>query len=179
MKYGKYLTIAAFALALTSCLKDDDDNSDWRTLNDAYVAAAQIQEENGVKTFTEVKPIWAPDSYILMRWHNDREKTSGNLSPLDNSTVNVIYSVTDIKGNMIDNSYASTVYGDSIYQTQPCKNIVGFWAALTQMKVGDKTTVIVPYTAGYGTVDYGAIPAYSTLVYNIELRSIPAFQVNR
>ena len=129
---------AAAVLSLTSCLKDDNDTSDWRLLNEAYVTAAQTEEENGVRKYEEIHPVWAPDTYILMRWKNDRSKTADNLSPLDNSTVNVIYSVTDIKGNMIDNSFAATVHGDSIYQTQPYKNIVGFWSAVTNMKVGDK-----------------------------------------
>lgn len=163
---------------MSSCLKDDEDNtSDWQKLNETFVSTAEQSVIDGQPEYTRITPSWAPDVFILMKWENDRRLNSGALMPLDNSTVDLIYSVSDIKGKVLDSSFAATVHGDSIYRTQPCKNISGFWTAVTNMRVGDKTTVVVPYNAGYGTVNYGAISAYSTLIYKIELRGIPGYQV--
>lgn len=178
MKLTRFILPAALLMLMSSCLKDDDDNSgDWQKLNEAFVTTAAQTTIDGKPEYTRVTPSWAPDIFILMKWENDRSKNSGALKPLDNSTVDLIYSVTDIKGNLIDSSHAATVHGDSIYRTQPCKNIAGFWTAVTNMRVGDKTKVVIPYNAGYGTVKYGAISAYSTLIYKIELRGIPGYQV--
>jgi len=50
--------------------------------------------------------------------------------------------------------------------------ISGFQVALTHMHVGDRVTVYIPWMQGYGNRAAGAIPPYSTLVFDIELLGI-------
>jgi len=50
--------------------------------------------------------------------------------------------------------------------------IDGFSTALQHMDVGDKWEVWIPWQLGYGSSASGTIPAYTTLVFEIELVSI-------
>ncbi|MDE7081253.1 MAG: FKBP-type peptidyl-prolyl cis-trans isomerase [Muribaculaceae bacterium] len=170
---------AVTATCLTSCLNDDEpDYNEWQQLNSQYVAEKEALTEGGIPVFTKLTPSWAPAAFTLVKWENDRNLTAKNLQPMDNSLVRVQYALDDIYGNRISDSYSATAsYGDSIYQTRPMDNIVGFWNTLTEMRVGDEVTCIIPASAGYGNVQNGAIPPYSTLVYKIKLVSIPRYEV--
>ena len=47
--------------------------------------------------------------------------------------------------------------------------VVGFSTALQKMHVGDTWKVYIPYQLGYGSSDSGVIPAYSTLIFYINV----------
>ncbi len=177
MKLTHTLPLLLGALALLSgCLgkNESTDYTEWRSLNEAYVTAAQDSlTDAGTPVYTKVTPGWAPTAWVLMKWHNDRALTEEALSPRDNSTVDVIYSVRNINGKLIDSSWAKR---DSIYRTRPCNNIVGFWHALTEMHVGDHATVVIPWTAGYGAYGSGSISPYSTLIFDLRLKAIEGYE---
>ncbi len=181
MKYAKYLLLSLlFSIIFSSCIKDEepDNYADWKASNTKFVEdAANLTNEAGDKVYTRLTPPWAPGAYTLVKWENDRSETEKNLSPLDNSLVQVKYALDNIDGERISDSYSMTTYGEGIYQTRPNKNILGFWYCLTQMHVGDKVTCIIPAEAGYGSVANGSIKPYSTLVYTIELVDIIAYDV--
>ena len=40
------------------------------------------------------------------------------------------------------------------------------------MRVGEKARFVLPYTLAYGSNPYGNIPAYSNLVFDVELVDI-------
>ena len=44
--------------------------------------------------------------------------------------------------------------------------------ALQKMHVGDKWIIYIPYTMGYGNKSVDSIPAYSTLVFEVELLGV-------
>lgn len=160
---------------LTGCLGNNEntDYTDWRAANESYVTTAQDSlTDTGTALYAKVTPDWAPTAWVLMKWHNDRALTAGALSPRDNSTVDVIYSLRNVNGKLIDSSWARA---DSLYRTRPCNNIVGFWRALTEMHVGDHATVIVPWTAGYGAFGSGSVAPYTTLIFDIKLKAIRGF----
>ena len=174
-------SLPAALLLLSSCVGESavEENAhkykEWKETNELYVEQqAALTDDNGNPLYTRIDPAWAPSAWSLIRWHNDRSLTAGRLSPLDNSTVEMTYQLLDIAGNEIQNSFDRT---DSIYQCRPCDNITGVWTALTNMHVGDTVTVVIPALAGYGGVVKGDILPYSTLVYNIKLKSISAYQV--
>ena len=50
--------------------------------------------------------------------------------------------------------------------------IEGWQEALKAMPVGSRWIVYIPYELGYGTRACGNIPAYSTLIFEIELQGI-------
>ena len=47
--------------------------------------------------------------------------------------------------------------------------VAGFSTALQHMHKGDRWRVTIPYQLAYGTTDKTTIPAYSTLIFEIEL----------
>lgn len=171
-----FLPLLAFIFS--SCLGDDDNTDDysaWRKQNEEYVARMEILTGNGAPVYTKVVPSWAPGDFVLMKWHNDRSLTEKNLVPLSNSLVKIKYEMEDIEGNSLGDSYSSTTYGDSIYQSRPNQNIVGMWAALTSMHVGDSVTMIIPAVSAYGSSATGKIKPYSALIYHVKMKGIPAY----
>ena len=50
--------------------------------------------------------------------------------------------------------------------------IEGWQIALLRMHPGSRWIVYIPYTMGYGTRTSGPIPAYSTLIFEVELLNI-------
>jgi|SRR5579872_1036191 len=71
------------------------------------------------------------------------------------------------------------VFDSSIARNQPFtftlgagQVIPGWDQGLVGMKVGGKRILTVPPELGYGSTDYGPIPANSTLVFQVELLSV-------
>jgi FKBP-type peptidyl-prolyl cis-trans isomerase len=50
--------------------------------------------------------------------------------------------------------------------------IQGWEEALSGMKPGEKRQIVIPPNLAYGGRQVGAIPANSTLIFNIELESV-------
>ncbi len=169
-------------MALTSCLGDDDNNvdySEWIQMNEKYISDKEAElDADGNKAYEKIVPKWCPGVYILAKWHNDRSLTAGNLVPMDNSTVDVIYECEYVNDVVLDSSYKQTTYGDSIYRCRPLDNIVGFWTMLTNMHVGDSVTCVIPMNAAYGVSSNSVLP-YSTLVYHMKLKNIHHYEVSQ
>ncbi len=171
-KFGFLLLPLSLAI-LTSCLDNDDESTDyteWRTENSAYITAAEAEMLNGQKRYEKIIPKWDPATFVLMQWH--KRGNPNSITPLDNSTLNVKYLLTTIKGDTIDSSYSKT---DSLFTCKPCDMITGFWAATTVMHQGDSVTAVIPYTSGYGIGGSGAVLPFSTLIFQIKLDSIIAY----
>ncbi|MCH5218523.1 MAG: FKBP-type peptidyl-prolyl cis-trans isomerase [Muribaculaceae bacterium] len=167
------------ALGLSGCFEDKETlaerYAEWRQKNEKYILDQEARvDAQGNAYFTRLTPSWAPDTYVLAHWHNDRRLTQNNLSPMDNSTVQVTYQLLNVDGEEISNSFSSA---DSVYTSRPSQNIIGMWVAMTSMNVGDSVTLVIPASAGYGERTYGQIPPYSTLVYGVKLKAIKAYEV--
>lgn len=156
---------------LSSCFHDNDgdkkDYSEWREENTKFIESAAIETVNGKLKYEKIIPIWDKSVYALMHWYNERPTKPG-LSPISNSTVDVRYVLTDIKGDTLDSN--------SSFRCRPIDMVTGFQIALTNMETGDSVTAIMPYTAGYGEYSYGSVLPYSTLIFTIKLDSIVAYQ---
>lgn len=92
---------------------------------------------------------------------------------------------TDEEGKLIKNKkiFDTTAIADDVNIARTLKVatsinpydggiIDGFSTALQHMEVGDKWEVWIPWQLGYGSSASGTIPAYTTLVFEIELISI-------
>ena len=96
------------------------------------------------------------------------EPGSGTISPRPDNVVSVHYRGTLIDGREFDNSYERNC-PEAFRLNQV---IEGWQIALQQMHVGDKWVVYIPYTSGYGNRASGPIPAFSTLIFEVELLGI-------
>lgn len=179
-KFG-FLALPSLLFLLSSCLNSDDDDygdyEEWRTQNIEYIEKAESETAGGGKRYEKVIPPWDQSSFVLMQWHSNRAETAGNLTPLDNSTVDLKYLLTNIEGDTIDSSYSQTQYGDSIFRCQPSNMVTGFWIAVTNMHVGDSVTAVMPYTVGYGAYGSSSVLPYSTLIFQIKLVGIPGYEM--
>lgn len=176
-----FLALPAILCLMSSCLSNNDEYEDyakWRTRNIEYLDSIEKVSLDGIKAYEKVVPAWDPASYVYMRWHNDRDMTASALSPLSNSTCDVVYLLRNIDGDTLDSSYSQTYYGDSIYRCPPNQMITGFQIAMMNMHVGDSVTAVVPYTSAYGVTGSGSVLPYSTLVFSIKLAGIPGFETN-
>lgn len=96
------------------------------------------------------------------------ETGQGNNTPRLNSIVSVHYKGTLINGREFDNSWKRNC--PEAFRLNEV--IEGWQIALQQMHTGDHWIVYIPYTVGYGTRTSGPIPAYSSLIFEVQLLSI-------
>lgn len=96
------------------------------------------------------------------------ESGSGTVSLKPDSVVSVHYRGTLINGREFDNSYKRAC-PEAFRLNQV---IEGWQIALQQMHVGDKWIIYIPFDLGYGNRPSGPIPAFSTLVFEVELLGI-------
>ena len=167
MKFKRLFPIltAAAILVLPSCLGNSNevDYTNWRLKNAEFIDSLSILTEEGRLVYDQITPDWDKSFSILMRWHNEEENPSF-VTPLSTSTCIVKYTLTNIAGDTLDSSASFTCV--------PNNMVTGFMAALTNMRVNDTVTAVIPYTAGYGRYGSGRVLPYSTLVFGIRLDSI-------
>lgn len=173
------LALVAMAGFLSSC--NDDDQStweqyqEWRQLNvDFFDEQKYLMTPEGTNYYTSVTAPWNSGAEILIKYLNDRSKTVGNLSPMLTSTVTVKYIGRLYNDVAFDSSYTAT---DSNFTTGVSEVISGWTLALQYMRVGDSARVVIPYGQAYGSSGSGAIPPYSTLVFDIKLKDIADYEV--
>ena len=92
----------------------------------------------------------------------------GSVTPTVRSIVAVHYKGSLINGKEFDNSYTR----NCPEAFRLCDVIEGWQLALQRMHVGDKWTIYIPYAMGYGNRASGPIPAFSTLIFEVELLGI-------
>lgn len=89
-------------------------------------------------------------------------------TPTAKSTVKVHYRGTLIDGKVFDDSFARK--HPEVFRV---KEVIDGWQeALKVMPAGSRWMVYIPYELGYGTRACGNIPAYSTLIFEVELQGV-------
>ena len=135
--------------------KKQPKNNEYRQKNEAFIQALRDGEEELLEISQGVLV------KILKSGDGDRCPRSGNV-------VTVNYKGSFINGRVFDSSYERG-YPEAFRLSDL---IVGWQIALTQMKVGDHWIVYIPWEVGYGSRANGPIPAYSTLIFEMELVAI-------
>ena len=90
------------------------------------------------------------------------------ISPNRENVVSVHYKGTLINGREFDNS-CKRGCPEAFRLNQV---IEGWQLALQEMRVGDRWIIYIPYSLGYGNRASGPIPAFSTLIFEVELLGI-------
>ena len=188
MSIRHYLFTALALLAFVSCKEADEEEpewANWKQRNEAYFE--QQYATHSAQTAS---------SYVLPNWGEASSKALSEVahtqcilvdvlatgqeddaSPFYNDTVVVNYSgrlmpsASYAAGYEFDRSWLST-YDPEVdvpYQVAVNGVVDGFSTALQHMHRGDRWRVTVPYQLGYGSTDRTSIPAYSTLIFDIEL----------
>ena len=182
----KYLHIALMLLCVfvvSSCKDDDDDTEaverEAYKLEQDIAFQAKVNETGFVRWYSE-----AGDGYVCAKLI---EKGNGKQAYF-NSLVSVYYKGSLTDGTVFDQQlfddgipfpcavspyYAKTVTDPvTNSQTKYGSVISGWTVALQHMVEGDKYEIWIPQQLAYGASDNGDIPAYSTLIFEIELVSV-------
>ncbi len=181
-------------ISMTSCSESDGEEGEydnWEKRNEAYFNSIYTQAETAInsgdnswkiiRTYTKDElTAKAKTDFIVV--HVETEGT-GTESPIYSDKVRVHYrgnympSASYKDGYQFDSSWT----GEYNLKTMKPTDISvsekgsGFSTALMNMHKGDRWTVYIPYTLGYGTSDYQksssspTIPGYSTLRFDLTL----------
>jgi len=96
------------------------------------------------------------------------EEGYGSKCPKPNGIVYVHYT-----GRLIDGTIFDTTEGESLPALFVVRDLIMGWQiALTRMHEGDKWEVIIPAKWAYGSAKMDDIPAWSTLVFELQLVKI-------
>ena len=163
MNMKKLAYILLFVLALSSCKQND--YLDWKAMNDAWLEYNKTQP--GVVTTA---------SGLQYKQLNPSPNPT-QPRPNYNSTV-----VVDYKLYLIS-SYGGYNTGDLLQEATDAvfslqNTVSGFSEGLHLMHVHDDFTLYIPAKLGYGTQgtgtegNYGYIPPYSTLIYEVHLKAM-------
>lgn len=87
--------------------------------------------------------------------------------PTKRSVVTVHYTGCTIDGKQFDSSLGGVPVAFRLNEL-----IEGWIIAMRQMCIGDKWEIYIPSELGYGKYSQPGIPAYSTLIFELELCSI-------
>ncbi|MDR2843048.1 MAG: FKBP-type peptidyl-prolyl cis-trans isomerase, partial [Candidatus Symbiothrix sp.] len=171
MKQSYILFFLSFiTLSFTACNSDDDDTTTaWKHQNDAVY--------NAVKADTTWMPLpsdtiagW-PKGVYYKALPNSDDDDKGTEHPFHTANVTVIY-----KGYFVNN--ANDLEGTTTFAAEGKTTFLvggfnrGFSIALQNMYIGDKWQICIPYYLGYGIARCGAIPADSTLFFDVEFIEI-------
>lgn len=190
MKLKNCIWLLLALLALASCKEEDDaieEYANWQATNDTYFSSlvSEVQSKTNLSSQSdwELIPCYTmPAVGYTLNYYDyvvaeKLEQGSGMTSPLQTDSVEVHYSgrllpsASYPKGLVFDCSYAGTF--DPVLAT-PTKLAVsgvvkGFSTALMRMHRGDRWRIYIPYQQGYGATARTSIPAYSTLIFELQL----------
>lgn len=186
-KFTYFLLAFLAPLFLASCSEEDntvEEFPDWENTNNAYFAslynyAAGVTDGSWkvIKNFTFNDDIEATaENSIVVEV---LEAGTGSGCPMYTDSVLVDYRGRLLPSTSYEDGYVFDQSYDGDYNpatAKPAKLYVGgvvdgFATVLQYMHIGDHWRVYIPYQLGYGEVDNGDIPAYSTLVFDIALRA--------
>lgn len=159
-------------LLFVSCMEDSDTRK-WREANEAFMNA--IVDSAGVYPLEHRDSILSAESGAKFEatpktgvYYKVLSAGTGE-RPVIGQTVKVKYTGTFYDDSEFDSGYSE-------FDVKYGSIIDGFYYALQRMKVGDHWVVYIPYYLGYGSTTYyyssPSIPAYSALIFDMELRSI-------
>ena len=176
------LLMAAFAFV--SCDETDEagEFDNWKLRNISYIdSIANVARTNAGGDW---KIFLAYGLVDTVKWSNEYfvycqvlESGDGTSMPHYNDTVKVNYRGRLIptrnypNGYVFDQSYRGELDPEvnvpAVLNLAGC--VRGWTTAMTEMVKGDIWRVYIPYELGYGESDYSAIPAYSTLIFDMNL----------
>lgn len=190
--------VIVLAITLVSCreTKEADDHANWKERNSEYISNIASK----CNTFGELVPQDAPKGsmFRLLSFRLDPEtfgqagqgsyvycevldKGSDSIQPKFTDSIRINYRVTLIptdnypEGEVIDQSFKTPSLDPTVNIPYPFRVsglIEGVTTAVMQMHCGDYWRLYIPQELGYGKKDHNQIPAYSTLIFDINLAEI-------
>lgn len=184
------VTVLTF-LVLSSCEEKtgESEYNDWENRNKTFIdSIAKVASTNADGSWRIIKAYTLGDSTAIYTGQTNRfiyarilRDSKSVQKPLYGDSVRVHYygrlipSKTYPLGYNFDKSYIGDTLAsktDVPALLSVANTVVGFSTALQNMAVGDRWLVYIPHELGYGTVERTSIPAYSSLIFEMELAKI-------
>lgn len=135
----------------------NSQTSNWQTLNQQFLDHNKTQS-GVVTTSTGLQ-------YKVI--------TQGiGLKPNSGSQVSLIYTGKLIDGTVFDTTVNDTTLVNTPRLLYVSSVVSGFQEALLKMNTGSTFEIYIPQSLGYGSTAMGSIPAYSTLIFDVQLINV-------
>ena len=165
------LSLCTFVMLLTSCNMFDPNSivSAWKTQNDNYFT--NMKDSTGYVLYTVPTSSGGGSFYYKITTQGDPNSTS----PQTTDQVLVNYRGKLVNGFVFDQTYKGNVIAVDTTATPRIFSvgggiIQGWTDNLTQMKVGEIRSIVMPQELGYGAQGSGAaISPYSTTIWVVQL----------
>ena len=191
----KNQTLAALlllvAMLVVACSETDEtgqsnEYADWQPKNETYwntlYSNAQQRVSAGDHSWRIIHT-WSKNEtaslkntdYIVVKVISEG---SGTETPFYTDSVRIHYtgrlipSASYPQGYQFDTSLTGSYDSSIPYKAAAAGFVDGVTTAITNMHVGDRWEVYMPYQLGYGTTERSGIPAYSTLIFDITLAAV-------
>ena len=187
MKELKLLLWALVALlAFSSCDENTEEGEydNWKERNiqfvDSIANVARTNADGSWKVFLttglDTARVWPNEYYVYCKVISQGE---GYTHPAFTDTIEINYngrlipSKNNPEGYLFDCSYEGVFdpQFDVPVSLPLNETVAGFYTAVQHMCAGDTWKLYIPYELGYGDTDRSYIPAYSTLIFDINLVS--------
>lgn len=161
---GKFIfTLFVSFLLFISCQKDD---------NGADEEQVKLQEYLFEKGYHDIEPTESGLYHIIL---NEGEGLGPELSDF----VRIDFTASLVDGTVFDSSKEDVSRSHGLFDDDrfygPLKleikkiGVPGLIEGLMLMDEGESGRIIIPSNLGFGSIDYGIVPPYSTLIYDVEL----------
>lgn len=168
LRYLFKVTLFLFAtfIIMQSCDKEDD------RIEEEKVKLQEYLEENN---YSDIEPTSSGLYYIVVT------ESDGD-SPQSSDFVNIRFTGSLVDGTVFETSDRDLAEREGIVREDklygPAKfsleniGIAGLREGLMLMNEGGESKIIIPSNLAFGGTDYGIIPPYSTLIYDVELLDV-------
>lgn len=146
----RYLLIILTSVVLFSSCKEDE-YLDWKYMNEQWLENLKAEKANEADFYQTESGL----CYKIIHQGELRTPNSG-------SAVNITYTGTYIDGKVFDSG---------TYRNYLSGAIAGWQEAVKKMKGGARFILYIPADLAYGVEGSGAVPPYSTLIFDITLVS--------
>ena len=176
---GSMVTFDAKLLKITS--KEEAEKEQKRKMEERN-AQMQLRKDEEPKALAK----YIADNKITTKptasglYFMEIKKGNGN-KPKDGDTVKVNYTGSLVDGSIFDTTDKEAAQKAKIFDPRrpyepaefPVGGLIkGFDEALLMMSPGSKVKLLIPSAIGYGEQSGGPIPAYSTLVFDVEMLAV-------
>lgn len=184
-------TLATSLLAVmlfASCSENEqesDEYANWQVRNTEYFKKIYDMATTTNDASWKVIPKWSlqgevaslPEEHIVVHiLQQDEDPVYPSPLFTDSAYVNyrgrIIPTEHNLEGKVFDQTYKTENYIPELARPKLLcvgGTIDGFTTALMNMHIGDRWEVYIPYQLGYGTVESGSVPAFSTLIFEMSL----------
>lgn len=199
MKHFCYiLSLFAFLIFLVSCSEKNEagEYDNWKERNQHYVDSIASLADAGTDGWTKLlayKYLEPADGSGGKKNHyvyiQKLASGSGKEYPKYNDSIRVHYlgrlipSASYEQGFVFGKSYSSYVLDDKtdVPALMGVNNtVIGYATAVMNMVEGDRWKIVIPYSIGYGSGSNSSktIPAYSTLIFDLQLARIYRYMID-